>query len=96
MSISTYHTELQELVQSAHSIAWDGCHKIYIQQDSDQTDKVKNYGYDYLWTKDQMDSDSMVNTIYQWWRQSCPLRLVDSVATGDHSTDLFTTVVPQH
>lgn len=95
MSIATHHTQLQELVSTADSIAWDGCHKIYILQDSDQTDKMKNYGYDYLWTKGMMDTDSMVNTIYQWWRQSCELRLVDSVATGDRSTDQFTTVVPQ-
>jgi hypothetical protein len=95
MSISEYHTKLQELVSTADSIAWDGCHKIYIQQDQQQTDKMKNYGYDYLWTKDMMDTDSMVNTIYQWWRQSCGLRLVDSVSTGHRSEDLFTTVVPQ-
>lgn len=95
MSISTYHTDIEQLVSTADSIAWDGCHKIYILQDQQQTDKMKSYGYDYLWTKDLMDSDSMVNTIYQWWRQSCGLRLVDSVATDDYNTDLFTTVVPQ-
>ena len=56
---------------------------------------MKNYGYDYLITRDQIDSYSMLNTIKQWYRESCQLRLIDSVATGDHSTDLFTTVVPQ-
>lgn len=95
MSINDYHHELQQLVETADSIAWDGCHKIYIQQDSNQTDKMKSYGYTYLWDKSMMDSDSMVNTIYQWWRQSCPLRLVDSVATNHDNTDQFTTVVPQ-
>ena len=95
MTLYNYETELQELTATADSIAWDGCHKIYILQDSDQTDKMKNYGYDYLWTRDQLDTDSMINTIKQWYRESCGLRLIDSVATGDHSTDLFTQVVPQ-
>jgi hypothetical protein len=95
MTINDYHTQLQELVSTADSIAWDGCHKIYILQDADQTDKMKNYGYDYLWTKEMIDSDSMLNTIYQWWRQSCELRLVDSVATSYRNDDQFTTVVPQ-
>lgn len=95
MSISTYHTELQELVSTADSIAWDGCHKIYILQDQEQTDKMRDYGYDYLWHKSMMDSDSMLNTIYQWWRQSCELRLIDSVATADYNQPHFTSVVPQ-
>jgi hypothetical protein len=96
MTIATYHDELRQLTQTADSIAWDGCHKIYILQDPEQTDKMKDYGYQYLWDKSMIDSESMLNTIYQWWRQSCELRLVDSVATGDHSADLFTQVVPQH
>lgn len=95
MSLYDYETELQELTATADSIAWDGCHKIYILQDSYQTDQMKNYGYNYLITRDQIDSYSMLNTIKQWYRESCSLRLIDSVATGDHSTDLFTTVVPQ-
>jgi hypothetical protein len=95
MRLDQYETELQELTATADSIAWDGCHKIYILQDSYQTDQMKNYGYDYLWTRDQLDTDSMINTIKQWYRESCELRLIDSVATGDHSTDLFTQVVPQ-
>lgn len=95
MNLYDYETELQELTATADSIAWDGCHKIYILQDSYQTDQMKNYGYDYLITRDQIDSYSMLNTIKQWYRESCSLRLIDSVATGDHSTDLFTQVVPQ-
>lgn len=84
-----------EYTETADSIAWDGCHKIYILQDQEQTDQMKNYGYDYLWTKDQMDSDSMANTIAQWYTQSCSLRLVDSVSTGDYNEPDFTSVVSQ-
>jgi hypothetical protein len=95
MRIDEYETELRELTQTAHSIAWDGCHKIYILQDNNQTDKMKSYGYDYIWTKDQLDFDSMINTIKQWYLESCGLRLVTSVASGDGYTDLFKTVIPQ-
>ena len=96
MTIATYHTELRELTQTADSIAWDGCHKIYILQDREQTEQMKDYGYQYLWDKSMIDSESMLNTIYQWWRQSCGLRLVDSVSTGDYNQPDFTSVVPQH
>lgn len=84
-----------EYTETAHSIAWDGCHKIYILQDQEQTDKMRDYGYDYLWDKSMMDADSMANTIAQWYTQSCPLRLVDSVSTGDYNQPDFTSVVSQ-
>ena len=87
--------EIETYTETADSIAWDGCHKIYILQDQEQTDQMKNYGYDYLWTKDQMDGDSMANTILQWYTQSCELRLVDSVSTGDYNQADFTSVVSQ-
>jgi hypothetical protein len=95
MNLYDYETELQELTETADSIAWDGCHKIYILQDSDQTDQMKNNGYYYLWTRDQIDSYSMLNTIKQWYRESCHLRFINSVATDYDNTDLFTQVVPQ-
>jgi len=87
--------ELQTYTETADSIGWDGCHKIYILQDKDQTDKMKDYGYTYLWEKDQMDSDSMTNTILQWYKQSCGLRFIDSISTGHRSEPIFTSVVSQ-
>jgi len=95
MTLYDYETELEELVQTADSIAWDGCHKIYILQDSDQTDQMKNYGYRYLFTRDQQDSYSMLNTIKQWYKESCQLRFINSVSTGDYSKEVFIQVVPQ-
>jgi hypothetical protein len=95
MNLYDYETELQELTETADSIAWDGCHKIYILQDSHQTDQMKNYGYDYLLTRDQIDSYSMLNTIKQWYRESCGLRFINAVSTGDYSKEVFIQVVPQ-
>lgn len=77
--------KLKDYTPYCDSIAWDGCHKIYILMDSDQTDKMKGYGYTYLITrKSGADLDG---TIEAWYRESCPLRFVQVVATDYQHED---------
>jgi hypothetical protein len=95
MSILEHDSEIRQALETADSIGWDSCHKIYILADQQQTDKMKDYGYTYLWTKDQMDSDSMLNTIVQWWQDSCGLRFIEQVSTGDYNEPVFTSIISQ-
>lgn len=85
-------TNLHEILFSTHSVSWDGCHKIYLNMDEKQTEKMIGYGYD----KTIIDSPSaMENVVSQWYDDSCGLRFIDAVFTNDDETDKFVTVVPQ-
>jgi hypothetical protein len=89
--------EIRNYLATAQGIAWDSCHKIYILMDTEEVDKMKGYGYTYLWTKEQMDSDRLFHTISQWWRDSCGLRFIDICETPrtDDPNSGFYQVVPQ-
>lgn len=85
-------TNLHEMMYSVHSVSFDGCHKIYLNMDEKQTEKMIGYGYD----KTIIDTpDAMENVVAQWYDDSCSLRFIDAVFTNDDETDKFVTVVGQ-
>lgn len=85
-------TSLTELLSQADSVAWEGCHKIYILMDSNQTNKMKEYGYKYVVSD---TATAMENVVGEWYDDSCSLRFIDAVFTNDDETDKFITVVGQ-
>jgi uncharacterized protein YgbK (DUF1537 family) len=66
----------------AKAIAWDTCHKIYVLMDDAQVEKMREYEYDPLITKDEMNEQEMLDTIQKWYDESCGLRFVDAVSTN--------------
>lgn len=85
-------TTLDDLLYQTHSVSYDGCHKIYLNMDEQQTEKMIGYGYD----KTISDTpDAMKNVVVQWYDDSCSLRFIDAVFTNDDEADKFVSVVPQ-
>jgi len=92
---------VEEAVNGAKGIAFDGCHKIYILLDDEQVNMMCEYGYgdddsDYLITSDEMSADEMFQTVMNWYGQSCSLKFVSAVETvkGD-ANEGFHDVIPQ-
>ena len=83
--------DMDYLLERASTVAWDGCHKIYLNMDIEQTGKMVGYGYDSMvggttWAKQE--------AVFKWYEDSCSLRFIDAVFTeGDG--DKFVVVVSQ-
>jgi hypothetical protein len=83
----------------AKGIAFDGCHKIYILLDDEQMEHTLSTGYgksetSYLhWLNEVIDP---LNTIAEWYDDSCSLRFVQSIRTaGTDPNAGFSNVIPQ-
>ena len=90
---------LDEFINEAHSIAYEGCHKIYISLDETQTNKMISYGYGedntYLIKAEDSNPYDLSDTIWHWYEDSCSLRFIDAVGTDYDGLDKFTTIVAQ-
>lgn len=91
-------------VSMAKSIAYDGCHKIYVLLDDDQTQRMIDYGYRdndtpngaRLYTSTEMTPEVMLRTLRRWWKESCPLRFIQSVRSVDgNPSGGFENLIPQ-
>ena len=83
---------LTGLIEQSNTVAFDGCHKIYLNMDERQTEKMIGYGYDHIvggTTWDKQDA------VFRWYEDSCGLRFIDAVFTNDDDTDNFVVVVSQ-
>jgi hypothetical protein len=87
---------VEEVLVDAKAIAFDTCHKIYVLMDDNQVEVMRAYGYDILFTKEDMTDYEMLSTIKEWYNDSCSLRFVESVATvsGD-ANEGFNTLIEQ-
>ena len=87
---------VEERVSEAKAIAWDTCHKIYLLMDNEQVELMRGYGYDPLITADEMSPAEMLETIKQWYEDSCFLRFVDAVNTNHEDPNAgFETLIGQ-
>ena len=88
-------------LEDAKSIAWDGCHKIYVLMDDEQTEKMRSMGYgldeSHLCTVSEFaNTAAVLDTLREWWADSCSLRFVEAVKTvpGDPNEG-FTSLIGQ-
>ena len=85
-------------VCGAKAIAFDGCHKIYLAMDNEQTDLFREYGYgdDPTFLIAVGPVDQAMETLREWFDQSCGLRFISSVRTveGDPNKG-FTQLIAQ-
>jgi hypothetical protein len=90
-------TSVLESVQEAKAIAWDTCHKIYVLMDDEQVSKMIEYGYeeDMIKATDSTPKE-MLNTLEDWYANSCGLRFIEAVKTveGDPNKG-FTSLIEQ-
>lgn len=83
---------MDSLLEQADTVAFDGCHKIYLNMDKQQTDKMIGYGYTDMVSGSFLDKKEAV---YGWYEDSCPLRFVDAFFTKSDGTDEFLVIVGQ-
>ena len=86
-------TDLDTLLTYAFSVSWDGCHKIYLNMDKMQHDKMIGYGYDK--TVENANPYITNQEVEKWYEDSCGLRFIDAVFTNEDETDKFVTVIAQ-
>ena len=86
--------ELEEAVSQANSIAFDGCHKIYIQLDEKQTQQMRDYDYENIITAGESNPYDMFEQIKTWYDESCGLKFIYAVKSGEEE-DEFLSIVSQ-
>ena len=92
MSIPTeWLGPVEEAVRNSVLLAWDGCHKIYVVMDEHS---ARWFSHEYRNTA-QGDFDTMMNTLHDWWDESCELRFIQSMSNGGNDCDDFDDLIPQ-
>ena len=71
-----------ETLEDAKGIAFDGCHKIYLLMDDEQMSEMKLIGYDPLLSAEDYTASEMLETVRDWYEDSCGLRFVQAVHTN--------------
>jgi hypothetical protein len=88
--------KVEVAVQMAKGIAFDTCHKIYVLMDDEQMVAMKGYGYDPLLSADDLTPSEMLETIQDWYADSCGLRFVSAVRTvGGDPNEGFISLIEQ-
>lgn len=88
----SFFDDVEEAMDDAILIAWDGCHKIYLAMDE----------YEAKWFAEEYphvlkaDAETMLATVIKWYEESCPLRFINGVAHDEEDPNAgFTTLVAQ-
>lgn len=89
-----------EAAYKAEAVAFDGCHKIYFLMDQNQVTLSRSYGYGsdagtLLVTRYDLDARSLYHLAKGWYKDSCGLRFIQSVATNDDGSDEYTALIEQ-
>lgn len=82
METKSWTDKVKKALADCKGISWDGCHKIYILATEDDVTNQISYGY-------SVERPSL-ETISNWWYNSCELRFVDGIRNGK-----FFDVIPQ-
>ena len=85
-------TAVQNAVENAVSIAWEGCHKIYIQLDQESHDEMVEMDYDPVLVTE--DKNAAVTQLWEWFDNSCGLRFINAIKGEGDGTE-FIDVIPQ-
>lgn len=86
-------SDIAHVLESAHAIASDECHRIYIVLDDEQVKSHQDYSL--LITRDEQTPSEMLNTVQTWFDSSCELRFIESVKTTADGKDEFTQLITQ-
>lgn len=96
--MTTAWNNVREALGRADSIAFDGCHKIYVLLDTRQTQQMADYGYgeDGSLLMRVTDPAAALESVEGWWLDSCGLRFISAVRTveGDPNKG-FTNLIAQ-
>lgn len=85
--------DVETALETADSIAFDSCHKIYVLMDLKQTEQM--IGYDYAFVEPVTDADRALRLLKEWFDKSCPLKFIEQVSSKDDGTEDWLTLIPQ-
>jgi hypothetical protein len=93
-TMNTAWDRVRAALADADSITWDGCHKIYVAMDAQQTEEMAEIGYDPILKV--TDVDDAFETLKDWYARSCGLEFISAIKTvaGDPN-DKFTNLISQ-
>lgn len=85
-------SKVNNAINDAILIAWDGCHKMYLAMDAEQAAWFRAE-YPYVV---QHTPAFMLATLKDWWEQSCSLRFVSAVSTNHANPNAgYESLIPQ-
>ena len=89
--------DVEASLQSAHLIAWDSCHKIYLAMDLEQAVWYEKY---YAGQGGERTfhgtPEEMFEKIQEWWDESCGIRFISAVWTDNENPNAgFMSLIPQ-
>lgn len=84
--------EIESLLPSVDSIAWDECHKIYLLMNDEQTAFMQ--GYPMRVRASDVSAEELMDTLRFWYDSSCPLRFIQS-CDGSVEDTKFESHIPQ-
>lgn len=98
-TMEDYWRDVENAMEYAHLVAFDGCHKIYLAMDEEQAEWFRN---NYNGEDDNTDmnfsasSQKMLEKVREWYEGSCSLRFVQSVETNKKDPNAgFKSLIPQ-
>ena len=86
---------VEDYVQDAEAITWDGCHKIYVLMDDEQVAKMIEYGYEPIIALADITPVEASGLIRDWYEESCWLKFVQAVRTDSNGSPDFTDLIEQ-
>jgi len=88
-----WREDVASALQVAKGITWELMHKIYIAMDDEQMEQMTGYGYDMIPVTSTTEA---LETLMQWYDESCSLKFVQAVETNHDDPDAgFTSLIPQ-
>ena len=99
IDLEGYWEDVEEALENAHLIAFDGCHKIYIAMDEIEAEWFrKNYSPKACETSRTYEGTvwGMLQKLHEWWNESCPLRFIQAVEHNEEDPSAgYTRLIPQ-
>jgi hypothetical protein len=94
-----YWWDVEEALENAHLIAFDGCHKIYIAMDEIEAEWFrKNYSPEVCETSRTYKGTEwqMLAVLREWWDKSCSLKFIHAVEHNEEDPNAgYTNLIPQ-
>lgn len=84
--------EIEAVLPSVDAIAWDGCHKIYLLMNKQQTYYMQDYPM--LLRAEHASVEGLMLTIQEWYDDSCPLVFIQGCDGPMEETE-FVSYIPQ-
>ena len=78
--------KVEDILEKAVSITWEGCHKIYICLDQESHKQQIEWGYEMMPVG---DTDEALNQLYEWFDISCSLRFIHAIEGRDTFHDVI-------